>query len=63
MECALGGEGMIDYLNLVLAALLLFSSVYNVIRWFIIEKDYGVSSFAAVIIQFVLFLHFLIRSI
>ena len=57
------GEVMIDYLWLVMSVLFLISAVANGIRWFIIRKDYKVSSFLVVIIHLIAFIFFLLKAL
>ena len=54
---------MIDYLWLVMSVLFLISAVSNGIRWFIIRKDYKVSSFLVVIIHLIAFIFFLLKAL
>lgn len=42
-----------EYMDLILSILLLVSAVFNGVRWFIIRKNYILSSFVVVIIQVV----------
>lgn len=57
------GEVMIDYLWLVMSVLFFISAVANGIRWFIIRKDYKVSSFLVVIIHLIAFIFFLLKAL
>lgn len=54
---------MIDYVWLVMSVLFLISSVLNGVRWFIIRKDYKVSSFLVVATQLIAFIVFLIMAL
>ena len=53
---------MIDYAWFAMSMLLLISSVVNGVRWFVIRKDYNVSSFLVVFIQFIASIVFLIMA-
>lgn len=53
---------MIDYVWLVMSVLFLISSVLNGVRWFVIRKDYKVSSFLVVTTQLIAFLVLLIMA-
>ena len=57
------GEIMIDYVWLAMSVLILISSVLNGVRWFVIRKDYKVSSFLVVATQFIAFIVFLIMAL
>ena len=56
------GKDMIDYIWLVMSILFLISSVLNGVRWFVIRKDYKVSSFLVVTTQLIAFLVLLIMA-
>lgn len=56
------GKVMIDYLDLVGAVLLLICAVIHGVRWFVIRKDYTVSSFLVVIIQLIASVTFFIAA-
>lgn len=53
---------MIDYAWFAMSMLLLISSVVNGVRWFVIRKDYNVSSFLVVFTQFIASIVFLIMA-
>lgn len=57
------GEVMIDYVWLVMSVLLMINSVFNGVKWFVIRKDYKLSSFLVIITQFIASIVFLIIAL
>lgn len=54
---------MIDYGWFVMSALFLIGAAVNSIRWFVIRKDYKISSFIVVGIHIVAFAFFLSKAL